>query len=88
MNIDLVINSARMKIRIEYSKLIKIENYTSNSLIEVPDNCTVRDLLSYLKLPAYLQKAVVVSVNNEPTWNSTVLNENCSVKLFHMISGG
>lgn len=88
MNIAVVINSARMKIRIEYSKLIKIENYASNSLIEVPDNCTVRDLLSFLKLPAHLQKAVIVSVDGEPTWNSTVLKENCSVKLYHMISGG
>jgi len=27
-----------MKVRIEYSKFIKIENYASNSLIEVPEN--------------------------------------------------
>ena len=77
-----------MKIKIEYSKLIKIENYTSNSLIEVPDNCTVRDLLSFLKLPAHLQKTVIVHVNDEPTWSSTVLKENCSVKLYPMMSGG
>jgi len=77
-----------MKIRIEYSKLIKIENCASNSLIEVPDNCTVRGLLSFLKLPAYLQKAVIVCVNDEATWSSTVLKENCSVKLYPMMSGG
>jgi len=77
-----------MKIKIEYSKFIKIENCASNSLIEVPDNCTVRDLLSFLKLPAYLQKAVIVWVNDEPTWNSTVLKENDSVRLYHLVSGG
>lgn len=77
-----------MKIKIEYSKFIKIENCASNSLIEVPDNCTVRDLLSFLKLPAYLEKAVIVHVNDEPTWNSTVLRENDSVKLYHLVSGG
>ena len=77
-----------MKIKIQYSALIKIENYTSNSLIEVPDNCTVRDLLSFLKLPAHLQKTVIVHVNDEATWSSTVLKENCSVKLYPMMSGG
>jgi len=77
-----------MKIKIEYSKFIKIENYASNSLIEVPNNCTVRDLLSFLKLSAYLQKAVIVHVNDEPTWNSTVLKENDSVKLYPLMSGG
>ena len=76
-----------MKMKIEYSKLIKIENYASNSLIEVPDNCTVRYLLSFLKLPAHLQKTVIVHVNDEPTWSSTVLTENCSVKLYPMMSG-
>ena len=77
-----------MKIKIEYGKFIKIEKYASNSLIEVPENCTVRDLLSFLKLPAHLQKTVIVHVNNEPTWSSTVLTENCSVKLYPMLSGG
>lgn len=77
-----------MKTKIAYSKSIEIENYASNSLIEVPDNCTVRDLLSFLKLLAYLQKAVIVHVNDEPTWNSTVLRENDSVKLYHLVSGG
>jgi len=77
-----------MKIKIQYSALIKIENYTSNSLIEVPDNCTVRDLLSFLKLPAHLQKTVIVHVDDEATWSSTVLKENCSVKLYPMMSGG
>lgn len=77
-----------MKIKIEFSKLIKIENYASNSLIEVPGNCTVRDLLAFLKLPAYQQKSVIVHVNDEPTWNSTILKENDSVKLFQLIGGG
>lgn len=77
-----------MKIKIEYSKLIKIENCASNSLIEVPDNCTVRDLLSFLKLPVWLQKAVIVFANDEATWNSTILKENDSVKLYHLIGGG
>jgi sulfur carrier protein ThiS len=77
-----------MKIKIEYSKLIKIENYASNSLIEVPGNCTVRDLLSFLKLPVRLQQTLIVHVNNAPTWNSTVLKENDSVMLYQLIGGG
>lgn len=77
-----------MKIKLEYIKFIKIENYASNSLVELPDDCTVRDLLSLLRLPAHLQQALVVQVNGEPVWNSTVLKDNDSVRLYPMIAGG
>jgi len=77
-----------MKITLGYSKFIKIEGYESDSIVEVEDNCTVRDLLAFLKLPAYLQKAVIVHVNEEPVWNATVLKDNDSVKLYRLVSGG
>lgn len=77
-----------MKITLIYAKLIKIEDYASDSLIEVPDDCTVRDLLALLKLPSYLQKAILVHVNDEPVWNATVLKENDTVKLYRMVGGG
>lgn len=77
-----------MKIKLEYIRFIKIENYPSNSMVELPDKCTVGDLLSFLGLPAHLQQAVIIRVNGEPTWKSTVLKENDSVKLYPMIAGG
>jgi len=77
-----------MKIRIEYSKFIKIEKYENNSIIDVPDKCTVRDLLIFLGLPVYLQKAVYTVVNDQPSWNSTVLKENDSVNLHRLLGGG
>ncbi len=77
-----------MKINLEYGKFIKIEDYADGSVIEAPDNCTVRQLLAFLKLPAYLQKAIIVHVNEEPVWNTTVLKENDSVKLYRLVSGG
>ena len=77
-----------MKVKLEYIKLIKVENYPSNSLVELPDNFTVGDLLSFLKLPANLQRALIVRVNDEPTWNSTVLKENDSVRLYPVMGGG
>lgn len=77
-----------MKINLSYSKLIKIDGYASDSLVEVDDKCTVRGLLTFLKLPTYMQKAVVVHVNGEPVWNATVLRENDNVKLSRLVSGG
>ena len=77
-----------MKINFSYSKLIKVEVYANNSVIDVPDNCTVRDLLALLKLPGYVQRAVVVHVNGEPVWPATTLKENDTVKLFRPVSGG
>ena len=77
-----------MKITIVYNRLIKIENFASNSIIEVPDNCMVRDFLALLKLPAYLRQSVSVLVNDEPVWTSTILKENDSVKLNPIMTGG
>jgi len=77
-----------MKINLSYGKFIKIDGYDSDSTIEVPDNCTVRDLLVFLKLPSYVQKALIVHVNEEPVWNATVLRDNASVKLYRLVSGG
>ena len=77
-----------MKINFSYSKFIKVEVYPNDSVIDVPDNCTVRDLLALLKLPGYVQKAITVHVNDEPVWLATVIKENDSVKLFRLVSGG
>ena len=77
-----------MKIMLEYIKFIKIENYASNSWVELPDNFTVGDLLSFLRLPAHFQQHVIVHVNDQPAWNSTVLKENDLVKLYPVIGGG
>jgi hypothetical protein len=62
-----------MNINLSYSTFIRIDNYTSRSVMEVPDNCTVRDLFTLLKLPSYLQKSVIARVNNEPAWLATLL---------------
>ena len=77
-----------MKIKISYSKLIKVEVYPNDSVIDVPDNCTARDLLALLKLPGYVQRAFIVHVNGEPVWLATTLKENDTVKLFRPVSGG
>jgi sulfur carrier protein ThiS len=77
-----------MKINLEYLKFMKIGDYASGSMVEVPDGCTVRDLLVQLKLPVYLQKTMIVLVNEQPVWNATFLKENDTVKLVRMLSGG
>lgn len=77
-----------MKIKLEYGKLIKIEDYASGSEVELPAGCTVRDLLVQLRLPTYLQKAVAVHVNGEPVWSATFLKENDNVRISRVISGG
>jgi sulfur carrier protein ThiS len=77
-----------MKINLSYSKFIKIDGYPSDSVVDVPDNCTVRDLLALFKLPGYLQKSVTVRVNGEPVWLATILKENDSVTILRSLSGG
>jgi sulfur carrier protein ThiS len=77
-----------MKINLSYSTFIRIDNYPSHSVIEVPENCTVRDLFALLKLPSYLQKSITARINNEPSWVATVLKENDSVTLLRALGGG
>lgn len=77
-----------MKIKLSYSKFIKIDSYPNDAITDVPDNCTVRDLFALLKIPGYLQKSVTARVNGEPVWLATVLKENDSVNLLRAISGG
>ena len=77
-----------MKINFSYNRLIKVTKHESNSIIEVPDKCTVRDLFTLLEIPNILQQSIVVHINNEPAWNSTILKENDSVTLIPMIGAG
>lgn len=77
-----------MKIYLSYHKLVKIEKYENDSIIEVPDKCTIRALISILEIPKSRQEAVIVCVNNEPAWDSSILKEGDSVKLLPLIGGG
>jgi sulfur carrier protein ThiS len=77
-----------MKINLRYSSFIKIEMYENNSIIEVPERCTVRDLYALLKIPSYLQKSMITRVNDEPVWLATELEENDSVMLLRAMGGG
>jgi sulfur carrier protein ThiS len=81
-----------MKISLHYDKLtgksLNAEKFQNDSLIEVPDKCTVRDLIVLLETPRNRREALTVHVNNEPVWNSTILKEGDSVKLLISIGGG
>ncbi len=81
-----------MKINLNYHKFlgkyINMDKYPSDSSIEVPENCTVHELIVLLEIPKDRQKSIVVHVNNEPSWNTTRLSENDSVKLVTAIGGG
>ncbi len=81
-----------MRISLNYHKFlgkyINMEKYKNDSLIEIPDRCTVRDLIALLGIPADRRQSVIVHVNNEPAWNTTLLRENDSVKLLTMLGGG
>lgn len=77
-----------MNITLVVSKLIKLDTYSGDSVIEVPEGCTVRDLISMVNLPACRRNSVIVLVNDEPAWVSAVLKENDLVKLNPMITGG
>ena len=77
-----------MKIRVEANRVLRLENVVSGSVMEVPDKCTVRDLLDLLKIPKVRQKSILVIVNGEPSWNSTRLHEDDVVKVLPVMGGG
>jgi sulfur carrier protein ThiS len=77
-----------MKIKIEISGFLKIKNVQNNSIIDIPDNATIRDLLSLLNIEKDRKGAIVFLVNDEPIWKTSVLKENDHVKLYVPVSGG
>ena len=77
-----------MKIRVEANRVLRLENVVSGSVMEVPDKCTVRDLVDLLKIPEVRQKSILVIVNDEPSWNSTRLREDDVVKVLPVMGGG
>ena len=77
-----------MKINFSYNRLIKVKKYESNSIIEVLDKCTVRDLFTLLEIPNILHQSIAVHINNEPAWNSTILKENDSVTFIPLVGAG
>ncbi len=81
-----------MKISLHYDRLtgksINAEKYKNDSQMEVPDRCNVRDLITLLEAPKERRESLLVHVNGEPAWNTTILKENDSVKLFLMLGGG
>ena len=81
-----------MKISLNYDsligKLLKIEKYKNNSIIEVPDKCSVRDLIHQLEIPGNRRAYVFVHINNENACNTTILKEGDSVRLISFIGGG
>lgn len=81
-----------MKINLHYDRLsgksINAQKYQSDSQIEVPDRCSVGDLIVLLETPRERRASLLVHVNDEPVWNITILKDNDSVKLFLMIGGG
>lgn len=77
-----------MKINLSYIKPIKVPKYESDSLVDIPDKSNVRDMISLLEIPSNLVQSILVHVNGEPSWNSRILKEGDSVKLFISFGGG
>ena len=75
-----------MKIRLNYHNLIQVQRYENDSVIDVPDRCTVGSFISMLDIPRNRLPSLLVFVNDEPVWNSTLLKEGDSVKL--LVSAG
>ena len=77
-----------MKIKIKYIKLLKLKNIENDSVIEIPDKYTVRDLLTFLEISRIRQDTVLPIINGENVWPATRLKENDEVNLTILISGG
>jgi sulfur carrier protein ThiS len=81
-----------MKINLHYDRLtgksINADKFRNDSQMEVPERCNVRDLITLLEAPKERRDSLLVHVNGEPAWNTTILKENDTVKLFLMIGGG
>lgn len=77
-----------MKIKIEYTAIIKIDGLSNNSIIEINEGFSVSDLLDKYKIPKEHQKFIIPIINKEEKTLSDKLKENDNLFLYMPVSGG
>lgn len=77
-----------MTITLNCHPLLGLRKPNDGPRLEIPESCTVRDMLRHLGVEKRREALLLVYVNGEPAWKSTVLRQGDSVALYVAAGGG
>ena len=77
-----------MQVRLYYHALVKLRGYENGAEVEIPEGSTVSELYDILGIDKRRRSGVVMTVNGEPVWNSTILREKDEARLLASVGGG
>lgn len=77
-----------MKVRLEYTAVLKLKGPASGSTLTLPANATAAEVLDLLHVPKAHQSHVAIFVNNQRARPTRVLAEGDRVHLAVPMSGG
>ena len=77
-----------MKVKVEPTGLLHIEDLGNNGVVELPAAATVTELLNVLKIQPDHQRFVTAFINGEEKSRKTLLREGDAVTLLLPVGGG
>jgi sulfur carrier protein ThiS len=77
-----------MKIMLNYSAILKLDNVKNGSSIDIDEETSVKDLLTRWKIKEDHQRYIVAYANDRKVGLSYILRDNDFLQLFLPIGGG
>lgn len=81
-------SKGKIKIKVSYIGVLDIRDVENNSIIDVDEGATVKEVLGLLGVKPMHVKYVITTVNDETKKSSYVLHNNDHLSLFLPIGGG
>ncbi len=77
-----------MQVRVELFGALRRVHHTPSQSLDVPQGCTVKDVLDRLAFSASEQRYLSVFLDEAPATPETVLHEDATVKILLPVGGG
>ena len=77
-----------MQVRVELFGALRRVHRTSSQSLDVPQGCTVKDVLDRLDFSASEQRYLSVFLDEAPATPDTILHEDARIKILLPVGGG
>jgi sulfur carrier protein ThiS len=79
---------SEIKIKLSFTGVIDIKNFSNNSILQINEGSTVGDVLSIIGIRKEHKKYIIAIVNDEKEKAVYVLQNNDHLSLFLPVGGG
>ena len=77
-----------MQVRVELFGALRRAHHTPSQSLDVPQGCTVKDVLDRLAFSASEQRYLSIFVDEMPARPDTILHEDARIKILLPVGGG